>query len=113
MKKTVLTYGLISGTIVSAWLLFAVGIGLDHMDTDYGMFFGFTAMIVAFSFIFVAVKNYRDNLNFGTITFGKAFRIGLYISLIASTMYVGSWLIDYYFFVPDLWKNMPPTPLKS
>lgn len=100
MKKLVLTYGLISGLIVSAWLVAVVAIGMEHMDNTAGMFVGYTSMIIAFSFIVVAVKNYRENHG-GTITFGKAFRIGLYISLIASTMYVISWIIDYHFFVPD------------
>lgn len=51
--------------------------------------------------IFVAIKNYRDKYNNGTISFGKAFKIGLYVSLIASTMYVVVWMIDYYLFIPD------------
>ncbi|HEX8563358.1 MAG TPA: DUF4199 domain-containing protein [Flavobacterium sp.] len=99
MKKLVLTYGLIAGAIVSAWLFVGVAIGTENM-IENGMFFGYTAMLIAFAFIFVAVKNFR-NQNQGHVSFGKAFKIGLYVTLIASTMYVLAWLIDYYFFVPD------------
>jgi hypothetical protein len=99
MKKTVLTYGLIAGFIVCVWINVAIVVGMDHGTMS--MVFGFAAMIAAFSFIFVAVKNYRDRNNGGIISFGKAFMIGLYISLIASTIYVITWLIDYHFFVPD------------
>jgi len=100
MKNIVLTYGCIAGLIVSAWLMIALMIGMENLGGEMGMVYGFSAMIVGFAFIFVAVKRYREqhqeNLNFG-----NAFKIGLYISLIASTLYVISWLIAYYFFVPD------------
>jgi hypothetical protein len=58
-------------------------------------------MILAFSFIFVATKINRDKYNGGVLSFGRAFLVGLYITLIASTVYVGAWLIDYYCFIPD------------
>ena len=58
-------------------------------------------MIIAFSLIYIAVKNYRDKQNNGYISFGKAFKIGLLIALIASTMYVVVWAIMYNFFMPD------------
>jgi len=51
--------------------------------------------------VFVGIRNYRDKFNNGTISFGKAFKIGIMIVLIASTLYVISWLICYFFFIPD------------
>lgn len=101
MKKIVLTYGLIAGGIVSLWMGISMLSGCQHLDSNWGMFLGFTGMIIAFSFIFVAVKNYRDKFNGGSISFGRAFRIGLFISLIASTMYVVTWLFEYNFVMPD------------
>lgn len=101
MKKIVLTYGVISGLIVSIWMLISMAIGCDQIDNDWGMIIGFTGMIMAFAFIFVGVKRFRDTINNGAISFGTALKIGIFISLIASTFYVVSWLIDYYFFIPD------------
>ncbi|MCE7060084.1 DUF4199 domain-containing protein [Dyadobacter sp. CY343] len=65
------------------------------------LFTGLGSMIRAFSLIFVGVKNYRDKYNGGYVTFRKAFKLGLYITLVASTVYLLVWLIDYHFFVPE------------
>ncbi|HMI08650.1 MAG TPA: DUF4199 domain-containing protein [Flavobacterium sp.] len=102
MKKLVLTYGLISGLIISVFMVTSMALSsCEHMDDNWAMFIGFASMIIAFSFIFVAVKNFRDNYGNGAVSFGKAFQIGLFISLIASTMYVVAWVIEYNFFMPD------------
>jgi len=66
-----------------------------------GMIMGFSAMAVAFSFIFVGIKNYRDKQNGGIITFGKAFLLGCMISLIASTLYVLTWAVEFHYVLPD------------
>lgn len=98
MKKIVLIYGLIAGVISSIGYL--VMIGNEKIDFENGMIYGFASMFLAFSLIFVATNQYRKQ-NGGLITFPKAFLIGLYISLIASSMYVLIWLIVYYNFHPD------------
>ena len=87
MKKTILTYGI----IVSAMMWLTLGSG-DH-DLDNGMWIGYTTMVIALSTIFFAVRTYRDKHLSGSIKFGKAFRMGLYITLVASTMYVASWMV--------------------
>jgi hypothetical protein len=99
MKKNVIVFGLISGLIVS--VLMIIGMAWCYESGNHSMILGYASMLLAFSLIFVAVKNYRDKYNNGVISFGKAFKIGLYISFIASTMYVLAWLIDYYLFMPD------------
>lgn len=104
MKKTIWAFGIIAGFISTIGFLITM-ISPQEIDMAKGMLYGYASMLVAFSLIFVAVKNYRDKYNGGMITFGKAFRIGLYISLIASTIYVAVWLIDYYFFIPDFFEQ--------
>jgi hypothetical protein len=101
MKKNNLVFGLIAGLIVSAVMMVGTISNMDKMDFDGSMVLGFASMVVAFSFVFVGIKNYRDKHNGGVITFGKAFKTGLWITLIASSMYVATWLISYYFFIPD------------
>ena len=91
MRKTVLTYGIIAGFIVSAMILLSIS---DIMkDFKYGELLGYSTMIIAFSAIFIAIKSYRDNHLNGEIKFLEAFKIGLGITMIASILYVTSWMI--------------------
>jgi hypothetical protein len=101
MKKIVIVCGLISGFIVTTWFLGSMAVFGSDFNFDKGMFYGFASMIMAFSLIFVGIKNYRDNYNNGVISFGKGFQIGFLISLIASTIYVVTWLIMYFNFMQD------------
>lgn len=99
MKKVVLKFGLIAGAIVSIALL--VGINLmtgpdGKADMDGGAIFGYTSMIVALSLIFFGIRSYRDGELGGQISFGKAFKIGLLITLVASVMYVVTWMVYYH-----------------
>src|SRR5690606_33371783 len=49
----------------------------------------------------------------GVISFGKAFKIGALIMLIASSFYVITWLIDYYVFMPDFAETYAAHTLES
>lgn len=98
MKKNIIIYGLIAGIVVSFLMLFSIG---KINDFNIGLFIGYASMLIAFSFVFVGIRNYRDKYNEGVISFGKAFTVGIMIVLIASTIYVVAWLIDYFFFIPD------------
>lgn len=104
MTKNIIIYGLIAGAIVSSLMLFSMA-NLSHcadnLDYDTSMLIGYASMLIAFSLVFVGIRNYRDKYNEGVISFGKAFKIGSIIVLIASTMYVISWLIDFFWFIPD------------
>lgn len=102
MKKLIWTYGLIGGFISTIGYLIMAGSGeITAEAMKNGMIYGFTSMIIAFSLVFIAIKTYRDKHNGGTITFGNAFKMGLYMALITSTIYVLVWLIAYYNFYPD------------
>lgn len=92
MRKLVLTFGLIAGLIVPGIMSIAWSFNETH-SFDGGEIVGYSSMIIAFSTIFVAVKSYRDNHLGGVITFGQGFKIGIYITLIASALYVLWWMI--------------------
>lgn len=105
MKKNVLIFGSIAGIIISAFMFVSMMMLSKDPAFEGSMLVGYTAMLVAFSFVFVGIKNFRDKYNDGLITFGKAFKVGLFISLIASTMYVITWLIEFNFFIPDFMET--------
>jgi amino acid transporter len=104
MKKNIIIYGLIAGLVVSISMLSTVNY-LSHcegnVDYDTSLLLGYASMLIAFSLVFVGILNYRNKFNGGVISFGKAFKIGIMIVLIASTIYVAAWLIDYFYFIPD------------
>ena len=108
MKKNIIIYGLIAGIIVSVLMLFSVN-NLSHcggnLDLTTSMVIGYASILLAFSLVYVGIRNYRDKYNGGVISFGKAFKIGIMIVLIASTIYVLAWLIDYFFFIPDFMEK--------
>lgn len=117
MKKTSLVFGIIAGVIISIFMGISMAImSCGSGDADGGttsMIIGFSAMAVAFSFIFVGIKNYRDKQNGGIITFGKAFLLGLLISLIASTLYVITWAVEFHFFMPDFMDKYSAMQVKQ
>ncbi|MDX2217470.1 MAG: DUF4199 domain-containing protein [Burkholderiales bacterium] len=100
MKKIVLTFGLIAGAIMSAMLVVAIPFK-DTLDFDKGAIVGYTSMVLAFLMVYFGVRTYRDNVAGGSITFGRAFKVGLLITLISSTCYVATWQVVYYKFLPD------------
>ena len=108
MKKNIIIYGLIAGIVVSVVMLSSVNY-LSHcegsVDYNTSMLIGYASMLLAFSLVFVGIRNYRDKYNNGVVSFGKAFKIGIMIALIASTIYVVAWLVDYFFFIPDFMEK--------
>ena len=101
MKKTVFIFGLIIGTILCANMIVLTQMMYTNPDSKSNDLIGYAAMVVLFSLIFFGVRNYRNKILNGCITFGKAFNTGALIALVGSTMYVVVWLFYYYLFVPD------------
>ena len=93
MKKVVLTFGLISGVIITAlmWLMLAM---MKAGFTSHSLLMGYATMIIALSLVFFGIKSYRDN-NGGRITFFKGLQIGILISLISAVCYGISWEAYY------------------
>jgi len=101
MRKVVLTFGLLAGAVMSVLMVIAM-INHDAIGFDRGLIVGYTSMVLAFLMVFFGVKSYRDNVGGGQVTFGKAFQVGVLITLIATACYVVTWQFVYYGFMPDM-----------
>jgi Protein of unknown function (DUF4199) len=100
MKKTVLTFGLIGGGIMAA-MMFATLPFVDKIGVDNGEIIGYTTIILAFMLVFFGIRSFRENVNDGHITFGRAFAVGILITVVACLCYVVAWEIIYFKFMPD------------
>jgi hypothetical protein len=100
MKKTVLTFGLISGALSSLMMVATVPFA-DRIGFDKGAIVGYTAIVLSFLLVFFGIRSYRDNVGNGQITFGKAFAVGISITVISCIFYVVTWEILYFNFLPD------------
>lgn len=100
MKRIVLTFGLISGGILAA-MMFATLPFMEQIGFDNGQLVGYTTMVLAFLLIFFGIRSYRDTIGNGYITFGRGFKVGILITLIACLCYTIAWEILYFNFIPD------------
>ncbi len=100
MRKTVLTFGLISGVLSSVMMLLTVPF-IDIIGFDHGEILGYTLIIASLLPVYFGIRSYRDNVAGGSVTFGRAFLIGLLISVISSVCYVVTWEFVYFKLRPD------------
>jgi hypothetical protein len=99
MKKTVLTFGLIAGVIISVLMGGSLLIA-DKLGSYHSMVLGYTIMVASFLLVYFGIRSYRDNNLAGQISFGRAFACGMLITLITCVFYVAMWEILYFNFMP-------------
>jgi len=96
MQRIILIYGLIAGAIVGAMMFITMPMyNQGTLNMDNGELVGYSTMVIALSLVFFGVKSYRDKHLSGVIAFGKATKVGLLITLVASVIYALSWEVVY------------------
>ncbi len=91
MKNSVLRFGIYG--LLTAFTIFIVVLAFGQaLDFSTQEIVGYASMIVSLAFVFFGIKHYRDKVNNGRVSFGKALLIGLLISLITA---IGIGLADY------------------
>jgi len=94
MKNIVLKYGLLSSTIIIISAIITIVLVGDVGDFYLAEWLGYLVMVVAFSMIFIGIKDYK-NKNDDLIDFKTAFKVGIAISLVASLLYIIGWEIYF------------------
>jgi hypothetical protein len=112
MGKTVVTFGLISGGVLSALMAATVPFQED-IPYDKAMVIGYTTMVIAGLLIYFGIRSYRDNVGGGSIGFGRAFAIGALIALISSACYTATWEVIYFNFEHDFMTKYQAREINS
>ena len=101
MKRIVLVFGLISGAISSAMMFLTLPfIKSGAIDNHNGEIIGYAAIFLSLLLVFFGIRAYRENAG-GAISFGRAFSVGILITLISCVFYVASWEVIYFKLMPD------------
>jgi hypothetical protein len=102
MRNIVLRFGLASGCILVAMASIMMPLCLNGaIDFDHSEILGYSSMVLSFLLVFFGVRSYRETVAGGAISFGKAFQVGILITLITCAMYVIAWEIAYFNFFPN------------
>ena len=72
-----------------------LGVNAEVVQMEYGAYFGYTGMVMAFLLVYVGVRRYRDTEAGGRIGFWPAAKVGALIMLVATCCYVATWYGDY------------------
>ena len=82
MKQTVLKYGLYG--LLTGFIIFTLHLvlGIKNLEYSTNEILGYVSIFLSLSFIFFGIKHYRDQINNGLISLGKAIAIGILISLL-------------------------------
>lgn len=91
MFRDILKYGVIGGLVVGGINFAMFTWAGDEPHFKYGMYIGYTVMLLALSSVFMGIKRHRDVALGGVIRFLPAFGMGLAISFIAGVFYVAAW----------------------
>jgi hypothetical protein len=67
MRKTILTFGLISGAISSLMMVATASVG-DRIGFDKGVVIGYTTIVLSFLLVFFGIRSNRDNIGNGQIS---------------------------------------------
>ena len=103
MKKTVWTFGLISGAVMALFMI--VTLPFANAIGEHSLILGYAGIVAGFLLVFFGVRSYRDNVLGGRIGFGRAFTVGILIAAIGSVCYVATWEVLYYKFMPDFYSR--------
>ncbi len=101
MRQNVILFGAILAALHS--ILGYIMVIVMYNDPEFKSYdvLGYIVLLLMYSVIFFGIRNYRNKELDGQISFGHAFKTGIFITLFAGTVYVILWVFIYYLFIPD------------
>jgi hypothetical protein len=112
MKRIVLTFGFIAGGILSVMMLLTLPF-MHKIGLERAMVIGYTSMVLGFLMVYFGVRAYRDTVGNGRVGFGRAFAVGILITLLGSACYVATWEVIYNTMMPNFADDYAATVLKE
>jgi hypothetical protein len=100
MKRTVLTFGLISAALSSILMLLTLPF-MDRIGFEKAEVLGYTLIVASFLPVFFGIRSYREQVNGGVLTFGRGVTVGLLITLMSCAGYIATWQLIYFKLAPD------------
>jgi uncharacterized membrane protein (UPF0136 family) len=90
MKKTVVFNGVAAGILLGA--MFVIPISIQESPASSGLTFTLAniLLIAALSLVFFAIRNVRDRQQGGFISFNQAFKAGMTVILIGTSIYTST-----------------------
>lgn len=105
MKQTILKYGLYSGAMGAALMTLTALYYSSTTEYENGQYIGFTGILLSMMFVYFGVKNYRDNVAGGALSFSAGFKVGLLIAIISCICYVIAWMLVSDLMMPDFMEK--------
>lgn len=112
MKKIVLTFGIISGLIISGMFVLTIPFS-DGIGFEQGAIIGYASMLAASLLIVFGIRSYRDNVGGGVVRFGRAFAVGILIVVVSNVLYVATWEFVYPRYMPDFYDKYEAAAVKK
>ena len=100
MKPTVLKFGLIAGAVAILFMLSTLPFIARH-DYRKADLLGYTAIVLSALLVFFGIRSFRDSVAGDRLGFGKAFAVGLAITLVSCLGQVVAFELVYFRFMPD------------
>ena len=100
MKKTALTFGLVSGAVSLAMTAATIPFIYSHRFTISDVL-GYSAIVLSALIVFFGIRSYRQRTADGRITFGRGLAVGILITLVSCACQVATFEILYFQVLPD------------
>lgn len=82
MKQTVIKYGMYGLLVGVIIFTLHLTLGIGNLDYSTNEILGYVSIFLSLSFVFFGIKHYRDRVNNGKVSLGKAIAIGVLISVL-------------------------------